>query len=85
MIRTWVRRNQVWQSNDPRRLRAVRVVRIVTNNGTSIRQSLVTHRSDAECTDRVVVRNVVTGKESVVRRDQFASGPRGWSLLKEAR
>lgn len=63
-----LRAGQIWQSNDPRRLRAVRVVQFLE------------HPQDEF---DVVVENVQTGKQSIIDARNFTVGQRGWSLMKE--
>jgi hypothetical protein len=62
-----VRVGQVWECNDVRRLRAVRVIAVTQGIEPAA----------------VRVENVMSGKCSRIRRDQFTTGPRGWSLMKE--
>ena len=62
---------QVWESNDERRLRAVRIM------------GFEFHAEDPTMT-AVRVKNVVTGKISFILAKNFTIGTRGWSLLKEA-
>lgn len=72
---------QTWRSNDPRRLRAVLVLNICTyETGHSIKRSLVQHRADTETHDRVRVMDIVNHRITTLRRDQFSTGVRGWSL-----
>lgn len=64
-----VRVGQIWRSNDPRELRAVRILDIPP---------------DATPESKAFVQNVVTGKTSSITLRNFTIGTRGWSLEREA-
>lgn len=65
-----LRMGQIWQYNDPRELRAVR---------------LIVFFNRARGGFEVTVENVVTHKHSIINVKHFTIGQRGWSLLKEVR
>lgn len=62
-----LRVGQVWVSNDPRKLRAVRIVAL--------------HPIDPDVD--VIVENVVTRKRTTIDAKHFTTGSRGWSLMKD--
>ena len=87
-IRHTVRVGQIWESNDARRPRFVRVIRILNYvTGKHVDESRIAgpdrkqHRVPcAHGLDRVRVQDVHSGRETTIRRDQFATGERGWTL-----
>jgi hypothetical protein len=84
-IRHTVRVGQLWESNDPRRPNLVEVKRIL---GYASGHEILTSRvgdsvPNANRRDRVQVENLSTGKRTTIRRDQFMTGIRGWTLFKE--
>jgi hypothetical protein len=86
-IRHTVKVGQQWESNDPRRFPTVVSVDRITSyeSGADVPESVVQGEEEQITTnDRVHVRNVATGKKTTIRRDQFVTGVRGWSLHKEA-
>jgi hypothetical protein len=86
-IRHTVRVGQQWESNDPRRPRFVRVTRILNYvTGRNVDESRIAgdasrRASNAHCMDRVEVEDMRTKRVTTIRRDQFATGVRGWTLL----
>lgn len=84
-IRGKVSVGQQWQSNDPRRtLTVVRVDRIVSHEtGEDVLHSFCDGANEVEAEDLVHVSNIFTGKKSTIRRVNFATGTRGWTLFKE--
>lgn len=93
MIRHTVRVGQWWQSNDVRRPgRYVVVTRIVNYvTGRDITESRIAgpdrKKRSVPCAhglDKVHVEDVLTRRAGVIRRDQFVTGDRGWTLYKEA-
>jgi hypothetical protein len=64
----------------------VRVERILGyESGQDITTSRVGDSTPAaNKNDRVHVENLSTGKRTSIRRDQFTTGVRGWTLFKEA-
>lgn len=92
-IRHTVTVGQIWETNDTRRRDPnvvnsglVRVERILGyEQGEDITTSRVGDSMPAANKhDRVRVENLATGKRSTIRRDQFRTGVRGWTLFKEA-
>lgn len=85
-VRHTVRVGQEWESNDPRR-QDTRVVvsRIVGYESGADKTESLTASDDVARLDRVQVTNTRTNKKTTIRRDQFTTGARGWSLVKEAR
>lgn len=65
-----LRLGQVWQHNDPRVLRAVRIIAILQD---------ACYPYGVHC----ICINVQTGRESWIATHNFTVGQRGWSLLKE--
>lgn len=89
-VRHTVRVGQEWESNDARRPRFVRVLKILNYvTGQHVPESRIPgdpkrRAQNAHCMDRVQVEDLHTGRVTTIRRDQFMTGTRGWTLTKEA-